>query len=78
MIPLGRIGMVKKGPLTGWFIQVQEMELPKGILVSRARNATMDQTVVLDGIFPDWGKLETFFEANAPEVDWDVKPAKPL
>jgi hypothetical protein len=71
MIPLCRIGKVKKGPLSGWFIQAQEIELPKGILVSRARNAIMDQTLVLDGIFPDRAKLEAFFEANAPVVEWE-------
>jgi hypothetical protein len=73
MIPFGRIGKVKQGPLIGWYIQAQEMTMPKGILVSRARNATMDQTIVLDGIFPDQTKLEAFFEANAPVVDWDCK-----
>ncbi len=71
MIPLNRIGKVTKGPLVGWYIQAQEIELPKGVLVSRARNAVMDQTLVLDGIFPDSAKLEAFFQANAPEVDWD-------
>lgn len=70
MIPLGCIGKVKQGPLIGWFIQAQEIEMPKGILVSRARNATMDQTIVLDGIFPDQAKLEAFFATNAPVVDW--------
>jgi hypothetical protein len=70
MIPLDRIGVVKQGPLIGWFIQAQEIEMPKGILVSRARNAVMDQTVVLDGIFPDREKLEAFFKKNAPEVEW--------
>lgn len=73
MIPLGCIGKVKQGPLIGWYIQAQEIELPKGILVSRARNAVMDQTLVLDGIFPTQAKLESFFEANAPEVDWDLE-----
>lgn len=76
MIPLSRIGKVKKGPLAGWFIQAQEIEMPKGILVSRARNATMDQTLVLDGIFPDKTKLEAFFEANAPVVDWDYEKSE--
>jgi len=71
MVPLYRIGKVKQGPLAGWYIQAQEIELPKGILVSRARNAVMDQTLVLDGIFPDRAKLEAFFEANAPVVEWD-------
>lgn len=71
MIPLCRIGKVKKGPLAGWYIQAQEIEMPKGILVSRARNAVMDQTLVLDGIFPDRAKLEAFFETNAPEVEWE-------
>jgi hypothetical protein len=70
MIPLSRIGKVTKGPLVGWYIQAQEIELPKGILVSRARNAVMDQTLVLDGIFPTQAKLEAFFETNAPEVEW--------
>lgn len=73
MIPLGRIGKVKQGPLTGWYIQAQVMEMPQGILVSRARNATMDQTLVLDGIFQTQAKLEAFFETNAPVVDWEAK-----
>ena len=73
MIPLCRIGKVKQGHLIGWYIQAQEIEMPKGILVSRARNATMDQTVVLDGIFPDQAQLEAFFETNAPVVDWEPK-----
>lgn len=73
MIPLGRIGKVKQGPLIGWYIQAQAIEMPKGILVSRARNATMDQTLVLDGIFPTREKLDAFFEANAPLVDWETK-----
>jgi hypothetical protein len=77
MIPLDRIGKVKKGPLAGWFIQAQEIQLPKGILVSRARNAVMDQTLVLDGIFPDRAKLEAFFETNAPVVDWEEGPPAP-
>lgn len=71
MIPLDRIGKVRKGPLVGWYIQAQAIDLPKGFLVSRARNAVMDQTLVLDGIFPDRAKLEAFFEAKAPEVDWE-------
>jgi hypothetical protein len=73
MIPLCRIGKVKQGPLIGWYIQAQEIEMPKGILVSRARNATMDQTLVLDGIFPNIEKLEAFFAANASVVDWDLE-----
>lgn len=73
MIPLGRIGKVKQGPLTGWYIQAQVMEMPQGILVSRARNATMDQTLVLDGIFQTQAKLEAFFETHAPLVDWEAK-----
>jgi hypothetical protein len=77
MIPLYRIGKVKKGPLAGWYIQAQEIELPKGILVSRARNAVMDQTLVLDGIFPDRTKLEAFFEANAPVVEWGDEAGRP-
>ena len=72
MIPFGRIGYVKEGPLAGWFIQAQEMEVPKGFLVSRARNAVMDQTVVLDGIFPDRAKMDAFFALNAPVVDWEA------
>ena len=77
MIPLYRIGKVKKGPLMGWYIQAQEIQLPKGILVSRARNAVMDQTLVLDGIFPDREKLEAFLEANAPVVEWEEEAAPP-
>ena len=70
MIPLDRIGKVKKGSLAGWYIQAQEIEMPKGILVSRASNADMEETLVLDGIFPDQAKLEEFFATNAPVVDW--------
>lgn len=73
MIQLSRVGKVTKGPLEGWYIQAQEIERPKGFLVSRARNAVMDQTLVLDGIFPDRDKLEAFFAVNAPEVAWDAE-----
>lgn len=72
MIPLKRIGLVKEGPLKGWYIQAQAMSVPKGILVSRARNRDMDQTLVLDGIFPDELKLQEFFNSNAPMVDWEA------
>ena len=73
MVQLNRIGKVTKGPLEGWYIQAQEIEQPKGFLVSRALNAVMDQTVVLDGIFPDRGQLEAFFASHAPEVAWDAE-----
>lgn len=73
MIPLCRIGMVTKGALAGWYIRVQEIEKPRGFLVSRARNALMDQTLILDGIFPDKEKMEAFFRANAAEVDWQAE-----
>jgi hypothetical protein len=33
----------------------------------------MDQTLLLDGIFPDRDALEVFFAANAPGVDWQAK-----
>jgi hypothetical protein len=72
MIPLKRIGFVKEGPLAGWFIQAQAMETPRGILVARARNRPMDQTLVLDGIFPTQEELEAFFATQAPVVDWDA------
>ncbi len=70
MIPLGQTGFVKEGPLAGWFVRVSHMEIPKGFLVSRARNAEMDQTLILDGIFPEREKLEAFFRAQAPLVEW--------
>lgn len=70
MIPLGQTGFVQEGPLKGWFVRVSHMELPKGYLVSRARNAEMDQTLILDGIFPELTKLEAFFQAQAPVVEW--------
>jgi hypothetical protein len=72
MIPLQRIGLVKEGPLKGWYIQAQSMNVPQGILVSRARNRDMDQTLVLDGIFPTEAKMLEFFATNAPVVDWEV------
>ena len=50
MLTFGVPGMVQDGPLKGWWIKVQEYEVPKGYLVSRARNAEMDQTLVLDGV----------------------------
>ncbi len=71
MTPLQRIGFVKEGPLGGWYVKAQEIEVPKGILVFRARNAQMDQTLVLDGIFPDQDELEAFFNSNAPVVEWE-------
>lgn len=71
MVRLNCVGKVTKGPLAGWYVQVQAIELPKGFLVSRARNAVMDQTVILDGIFPDQGELDAFFAAQAPHVDWE-------
>ncbi|MDP2875788.1 MAG: hypothetical protein Q8O00_06350 [Holophaga sp.] len=70
MTPLGQTGFVKEGPLQGWFVRVSQMELPKGFLVSRARNAAMDQTLILDGIFPEREKLEAFFQDKAPIVEW--------
>lgn len=70
MIPLGQTGLVKEGPLQGWYVRVAQMELPRGFLVSRARNAEMDQTLILDGIFPERSKLETFFQTQAPVVEW--------
>jgi len=73
MVPLHCTGKVTKGPLAGWYIRAQEIEKPEGFLVSRARNAPMDQTLLLDGIFPDRDALEGFFEANAPGVDWQAE-----
>ncbi|MCE1228443.1 MAG: hypothetical protein LWX11_02975 [Firmicutes bacterium] len=70
MTPLGRTGFVKEGPLAGWYISAAEMERPKGFLVSRARNAEMDQTLVMDGIFPTRDAMEAFFQAQAPVVEW--------
>jgi hypothetical protein len=70
MIPLGITGLVKEGPLQGWFVRVSQMELPKGFLVARARNEAMDQTLILDGLFPEQTKLEAFFESQAPVVEW--------
>jgi hypothetical protein len=46
------------------------MTLPKGFLVSRARNPEMDQTLVLDGIFATREELEAFFQENASAVTW--------
>jgi len=71
MIPLGKTGLVQEGALEGWYVRVSQMELPKGFLVSRARNAEMDQTLILDGIFPERAKLESFFQAQAPVVAWE-------
>ncbi len=70
MTPLGKTGFVKEGALKGWYVRVAHMELPKGFLVSRARNAEMDQTLILDGIFPERPELETFFASQAPGVEW--------
>jgi hypothetical protein len=70
MIPLGQTGLVKEGPLEGWYMRVSHMEIPKGYLVARARNQEMDQTLILDGIFPDEAKLEAFFQVQAPAVEW--------
>jgi len=70
MIPLNQTGLVMEGPLKGWFVRVSHMELPKGFLVARARNEEMDQTLILDGIFPERAKMEAFFEAQAPVVEW--------
>lgn len=70
MIELNRAGMVEEGPLSGWWIKIQEIELPKGFLVSRARNAEMDQTLILDGIFPTRAALEAFLKEQAPRVAW--------
>ena len=78
MIPLCRIGMVTKGALAGWYIRVQEIEKPRGFLVSRARNALMDQTLILDGIFPDRERMETFFKANAADVGYENYYNRPL
>jgi hypothetical protein len=71
MIPLGKTGLVKEGALQGWYVRVSQMELPKGFLVARARNAEMDQTLILDGIFPEQAKLESFFQTQAPSVAWE-------
>lgn len=70
MTPLSQTGFVKEGALQGWFVRVSHMETPKGFLVSRARNSAMDQTLILDGIFPDREKLEVFFQTQAPIVEW--------
>ncbi len=70
MIPLGTPGKVKEGPLKGWWIKVQEHDAPHGYLVSRARNPEMDQTLVLDGIFPTPEALEAFLEQQAPVIAW--------
>ena len=70
MTPLGKTGLVVEGALKGWYVRVAQMELPKGFLVSRARNPEMDQTLILDGIFPEREKLEAFFATQAPQVDW--------
>lgn len=70
MIPLSRTGLVKQGSLAGWWVRAQEMEIPKGILISRARNREMDQTLILDGIFPSAEAAEAFFQQNAPAVEW--------
>ncbi len=71
MLTFGVPGMVQDGPLKGWWIKVQEYEVPKGYLVSRARNAEMDQTLVLDGIFPTREALEAFLAQQAPAIAWD-------
>ncbi len=70
MIPLGKTGFVTEGQLKGWYVRVAQMELPRGFLVSRARNAEMDQTLILDGIFPERAKMEAFFQSQAPAVEW--------
>ena len=70
MIPLDKTGLVKTGALEGWYVRVSQMEIPKGFLVARARNAEMDQTLILDGIFPERAKMEAFFESKAPVVEW--------
>ena len=71
MLSLGVPGKVQAGPLKGWWIKVQEYDVPKGYLVSRARNAEMDQTLVLDGIFPTREALEAFLAQQAPAIAWD-------
>jgi len=70
MTPLSQTGFVKEGALQGWFVRVSQMDIPKGFLVSRARNAEMDQTLILDGIFQERAELEAFFQTQAPHVDW--------
>lgn len=70
MLTLGKPGYVTEGPLMGWFLMVQEYEVPKGYLVSRARNPEMDQTLVLDGIFPTREALESFLQQQAPVINW--------
>lgn len=70
MIPLRQTGFIEEGSLAGWYIKVQEFEVPQGYLVSRARNPEMDQTLVLDGIFPTRDALEAFFRERAPQVRW--------
>lgn len=70
MIPLKQTGYISEGPLAGWYIKVQAFEVPSGFLVSRARNPEMDQTLILDGIFPTQEALEAFFQERAPKVEW--------
>lgn len=70
MIPLKQTGYIPEGALAGWYIRVQAFEVPQGFLVSRARNPEMDQTLVLDGIFPTQEALDAFFRENAPQVEW--------
>lgn len=70
MTPLNQTGFVKEGALQGWFVRVSPMDIPKGFLVSRARNAEMDQTLILDGIFQERAELETFFQTQATAVEW--------
>ena len=71
MLAFGVPGKVKEGPLKGWWIKIQECETPKGFLVSRARNVEMDQTLVLDGIFPTREAAEAFLAQQAPAIDWN-------
>lgn len=70
MTPLSQTGFVKEGALQGWYVRVTHMDIPRGFLISRARNAEMDQTLILDGIFPGQAELETFFQTQAPVVEW--------
>ena len=70
MTPLNQTGFVKEGALQGWYVRVSPMDIPKGFLVSRARNAEMDQTLILDGIFQERAELEAFFQTQTTVVEW--------
>ena len=72
MLPIDQVGLVLDGPLEGWFIKIQKSKAPSGFLVSRARNAAMDLTLILDGIFQGHPELEVHFAKYAPSVDWEA------